>query len=275
MTDISLQSSLRALLATPGFMSSSGDLLALAEAMQVATNDEVNSVTKKLISAAQTRLSDLARFRNADKTLDALTKVDASTVALGSTRSEGDALVADLNAAGVTLATQETYYLSSESFDKDGKKTSSQISHIATSAEKTTAEGGTLEGTVQANGDETRKVAGTGGAYTIYTLQKSQTVLTATVADAADAALVLDGAIARLLQTAAADVLRIKAYMEYNLQQAPDDRKLRDARKDELKGVDNRLAEMTALNDVQTRRALAQRVEKDAAQQQQLKKGQA
>lgn len=274
MSDPNIINSLRSLLAAPNSLTGHGDLLALAQALQFATADQVNDMNREMITAAQARLSQLASMNQVHQQLDDLATVDASTLALGDTLADGETLVAQLDAAGVVLASAETYYISSQTFSKLGVAVGSQPAHIAGPTEKKAAEAGTLIGEASANGDESRKVIHADGSYTVYALQKSKPALTASKADVAAASSALDLAKVPLAESATTDILRVRAYMERNPLK-DDSGRLQEARKDETKAIERLHAELNEASEVAQRRALERRVIVDTPHQRELKEKQA
>lgn len=264
MSDTSIRTnSLQSLLGTKDFFTSQGDLIAVAEALYAATAEQVNKVTRSLVVAAQNRLLQLAKLNEIGKQLDSLASVDTKTLALGVDQATSDALVADLDAASVSLTTGESYYIASQSYNKDGTLLGAQGSHIANASEKTTAEAGTLVGTPDAEGNEIRKVMNADGAYTLYSLLKSDTVLTASATDVATALDTIALTTAPLLETVATDILRIKAFLTEHPPQRADGR-FGEARSEESKKLDARQAEYVSLAEVAMRRTLQWRYENTA-----------
>jgi hypothetical protein len=262
MSDIPANSALRKLISNPDFFKSAGDLISLAEALSTATEDQVNGISRKLIEAAQARLAQLSSLKKVGTSLKDLAHVDTTTLALGADRATSDALVADLDAAGVSLTTGESYYLQSYTTDQNGSIVSTQPNHIATAAEKTTAEAGTL--TMTMFGIETRVVALTGGGSVSYMLAKNNTVLTASVADVNTALSEAAALVAPLMATVATDILTIKAFLDQQQQLKGNHHQFSDARRAEGKSIDKNLAEFVALAKVANQRAQERRDEGNA-----------
>jgi hypothetical protein len=251
---------LQTVLANKDFLTSSGDLLAIAEAFYAATSEGVNNVARKLIDAARSRLAQLSLLNDLNKKLGSLAPVDSTTVALGATKADCDALVAELGKAGITLTTKSSYYLSSQTYNSSGTLVGAIGPHIASASEKTVAEGGTLIGQTAADGDETRLVAGSSGSYTLYYLNKSDTVLTAAKTDVNTALGTIATDTEPLLETASEDALNIAAFLKQHPPQKKDG-SIDQSREEERNRLNTRLGDFLELARVATQRAQERRNE--------------
>jgi hypothetical protein len=167
-----------------------------------------------------------------------LEKLDANTLALGTDAATSSAMLAKLQAAGLTVPTGQTYYIDVTTTDGTGKSTTT--SGIASDAVRNAAESATLLST-DADGTEHRVSTATG---TTYVLHKNQAVLTTKSTDLVN----IDTTIADLAPRVTTDALQIAAFLKEYLahrdgRERVESRRESNDRLDEKKGDSYRILE--------------------------------
>jgi hypothetical protein len=150
-----------------------------------ATWEKLAGVHANFSAAAAERLKKLQALNTLSSKLAGFATIDdGKRAVLGSDLAEGNAVKADLAAAGMTLATDQTYNIAVVTKDDKGNSVVG-TKRAATAAERTAIEAGTLVTAANDKGEETRSVT-VDGTTTTYTLFKNETLLTASKADLDD-----------------------------------------------------------------------------------------
>lgn len=219
------------------------DLIAVVKAKYAASTEGYRSALETSCDSATGNLAKLAQLKAlSEKLANAAKADDGKSVILGSDLAGSNAVKSDIQSLGVSLSTEQRYYISSITGNADGTGASS-AHHLATAAEMAAGEAATLIAT-DSSGTEFRQTI-VNGNVTNYLLYKGESVLTASQADVTTLLTQLKAAAAPI-ESAAKDALaRVKAYAGLLEKEKGIPDPTVKLRKREAQSVDSRLQEQS------------------------------